>query len=179
MSDSAMRILKLTSVALTREKQLILQEELEKYASSTNYVIKVIMQKHITKEQKAIEVVEALFSTRFDSRPEYLRDVVKTARSEVGRHRRMARTIRTMRGRTAYFRLGKMILSHPLVSVDEKGLAVRVSNNSELPIPFDKRSRNQNADELLALSKNASMLGRIRITWNKQGYADIDIQAKE
>ncbi|NHJ14094.1 MAG: hypothetical protein EAX95_10490 [Candidatus Thorarchaeota archaeon] len=176
MSDPEIRILRLTSVALTREKQLTLQDELERYASSVNFVIKTIMQKHITKVQKTIETVQDSFSARFDSRPEYLRDVVRTARVEIGKHRRMARTIRTMRGKTPYFKSGRMILSHPLVSIDEKSLVLRISGDTELPIPFDKHSRNQNANELLALSRGTSKPGRIRITWNKQGYADVDVR---
>ncbi len=175
MSSMDTRILRLTSVALTREKQILLEDELERYANSTNFIIKSILQKHITKAQRAIELLGDVFAERFDKRPEYLADVVNTARVEIGRHRRLARTIRTMRSKTPFFKHGRMILSYPLVVVNEKTLILHTVSE-EIPIPFDKHSRNQNADDLAALTRNPTLYRRVRITWNKQGYVDIDIQ---
>lgn len=178
MSDIDTRILRLTSVALTREKQIHLEEELEKYTTATNFVIKSILQKHITKAQRTIEILGDTFAERFDKRPEYLTDVVKTARVEIGRHRKLARTIRTMRDKTPFFKPGRMILSHPLVSVNEKTLILHTASKEEIPIPFDKHSRNQNAKDLAAMMKDHTLYGRVRITWNKQGYVDIDIRCQ-
>jgi hypothetical protein len=163
-------------VALTREKQILLQDELEKYATSTNFIIKSILQKHITKAQRTIELLGDAFAERFDKRPEYLADVVKTARVEIGRHRKLARTIRTMRDKTPFFKPGRMILSYPLVIVNEKTLILQTAPKEEIPIPFDKHSRNQNIENLTAMAKNPTLFGRVRITWNKQGYVDIDIR---
>jgi len=176
MLDGDAKILRLTSVTVTREKQLSLQNEFDKYASATNFVIKSILQKHITKAQRTVELLEEEFSERFDSRPQYLTDVVKTARVEIGRHRKLARTIRTMRDKTPFFKPGRIILSHPLVSVSEKALILKTLEGEETPVPFDKHSRNRVVDDLAELAKDPSGYGRVRITWNKQGYVDIDIR---
>lgn len=230
MAESPVEIIKLLSVALTREKQNIIKVEFDKYASATNYVIKVVYKKHISNTSKTIELVqdeiteeflckssettissdreieEVLtdFGKQFSSdivskiitdpslkpnqarnafalkyRDQFVRDVVKTARVEIGRHRELKKTIRSMRGKIPHFKPGKMILSGFLVNLDERGLDLLTTNGKVLPLPFDKRSRNREVERLVRIKdieKGKRKYGRIRFTWNKEGYTNIDIR---
>ncbi|UCE09896.1 MAG: hypothetical protein JSW61_13130 [Candidatus Thorarchaeota archaeon] len=154
----------------------MLERLFEEYHAAVNFVIKEILTKHITTPSRTIEITQDEFYKRFDPRPEYLQDVVKTARVEIGRHRRMSKTVRSLRGKRPYFKPGQMILSNPIVSLGEKALVLISAKEEELPIPFDKRSRNRVIDILQKLSRDPKMYGRIRLTWRKAGYADIDIR---
>jgi hypothetical protein len=169
MSEKSVEILKLTSVPLTREKQFIIQEEFETYFSAVNFVIKIIMRNHLSNLTKTIDFVQDAMAEKYDSRAQYIRDVVKTARVEIGRHRRLSRTIRSMRSKTPSFKPGKMILSHPIVSVDEDALVLQTKNVNSLPIPFDKHSRNQSANILKHLTRDHKIYGRIRLIWDDLG----------
>jgi hypothetical protein len=88
-----------------------------------------------------------------------------------------------MRNKTPFFKPGRLILSQPIVKLDEKAVTLTLADNSILPIPFDKRSRNRLAEKIAAILRGVEEkeinrnYGRIRITWNKEGFADIDIRA--
>ena len=176
MSKPDTEIIKLSSVTLTREKQDRIEKELQMYADATNWTIRVILKRDIATAKKAVELLQAEFAERFDSRIDYLRDVVKTARVEIGRHRRLAKTIRTMRDKMPFYKSNRAILSNPIVNVSEKALTLTTCDGVELHIPFDKRSRNRVLGTLKVLSQNKEKLGRVRLTWKKEGYVDIDIR---
>ncbi len=176
-------ILKLLSVPLTRDKQYLLEEELQRYGAATNWVIKQILKQSLPSRRRVIEVLENEFSSRFDKRHQYLEDVVITASAEVVQHRKLAKTVRSMRDKTPYFRPSRIIFSQPIIRLDEKAITLSLSDGNQLPIPFDKRSRNRLADKISSILRGAKEgevnrnYGRIRITWNKEGFADIDIRA--
>ncbi|MHA2359853.1 MAG: hypothetical protein ACXAB5_06245, partial [Candidatus Thorarchaeota archaeon] len=66
MSD--VEILKLLSVTLTREKQDILDDEIQKYGTATNWTIKQILRQHLTGPLKAVEALRNDFFEKFDKR---------------------------------------------------------------------------------------------------------------
>ena len=169
-------ILRLDSVILSREKQVVLKREFEKYAEATNFVIRTILQKHLTSAAKTIEEVEDEFVQRFDRRPEYLADVVKTARVKIGEHRKLARVLRSAREKKPKFKEGRLILSAPIVRVTEKALLLSLPDRNVLPIPFDKRSRNRSLDILRDLAAGNRQYDRIRLTWRREGFVEIDIR---
>jgi hypothetical protein len=171
-------ILKLTSVTLSREKQDKIDLEFERYEKAVNYVIRAILRDHISSGKRTFDLLEEEISSRFDRRKQYLRDVVKTAWGEVREHRTLAQTIRSMREKAPVFRSGRMIFSKPIVSVDEKSLQLQTVDKEQVPIPFDKRSRNRILEELQSLVRGTTTYGRVRLTWNKEGYMDIDIHTK-
>jgi hypothetical protein len=171
-----MKIIKLSSVTLTREKQDLIERELQKYADAVNWMIRTILKRHIATAQRTAELLQEEFSEKFDSRIDYIRDVIKTARVEIGRHRHLAKTVRTMRDKTPFFKSNRAILSNSIVSVSEKAVTVTTCDGIELHIPFDKRSRNRFATILQTLRRNPERLGRVRLTWKKEGYVDIDIR---
>lgn len=182
MSD--VEILKLLSVTLTREKQDVLVEEIQKYGTATNWTIKQILKQHLTSPTKTVETLEDVFIEKFDKRIQYLEDVVKTARVEVSNHHKMAQTVRSMRDKTPFFKPGKLILSQPIIKLSERAVTLSIPDGSVLAVPFDKRSRNRLVEKLEAVLKNEKpgvinrKYGRIRITWNKEGFADVDIRSK-
>ena len=176
-------VLKLLSVALTRDKQILLEEELQKYGAATNWTIKQILKQKLSSRTKTFSVLQEDFANRFDKRRRYLEDVVKTASVEIAQHRKLAETIRSMRGKNPFFKPGRLIFSQPIVKLSEKAVTLTLSDGSLLPIPFDKRSRNRLSEKLLSILRGSKEGGinkkydRIRITWNKEGFADIDIRA--
>jgi hypothetical protein len=176
-------ILKLLSITLRREKQILLEEELQKYGAATNWTIKQILKLHLSSRAKAAEVLQEDFSERYDKRRVYLEDVVRTAGAEITRHRKLAKTIRSMRDKTPFFKPSRLILSQPILKLDEKAVTLTLADGSLLPIPFDKRSRNRLADKITRILRESKegvvnrKYGRIRISWNKEGFADIDIHA--
>lgn len=183
MANSQVDVVKLLSVTLTREKQLILEQEFERYVKATNWVIKAIIKRNITRSERAVELLAESFGNEFDKRLEYLRDVVKSARIEILNHRRLARTVRSMRDKMPFFKEGKMILSQPIISVGKTALILRMPDRSQLPIPYDKRSRNREADILTHIIRGNREDGnkrydRVRLTWNKEGFVGIDIRAR-
>ena len=183
MANSQVDVVKLLSVTLTREKQLILEQEFERYVKATNWVIKAIIKRNITRSERAVELLAESFGNEFDKRLEYLRDVVKSARIEILNHRRLARTVRSMRDKMPFFKAGKMIFSQPIISVGKTALILRMADRSQLPIPYDKRSRNREADILTHIARGDREDGnkrydRVRLTWNKEGFVGIDIRAR-
>jgi hypothetical protein len=177
-SDSKFEVLKLTSVTLSREKQDKIDIEFERYTKAVNYVIRAILKDHIPSGKRAFDLLEEHISNQFDKRHQYVRDVVKTAWGEVQEHRRLAHTVRSMRDKAPVFRSGRMIFSQPIVSVDEKSVQLQTAEKEKVPIPFDKRSRNRLAEKLQLLVRRRTAYGRVRLTWNKEGYMDIDIRTE-
>lgn len=183
-------LLKLSSVILTREKQIPLQEEFTRYGEATNWVIKQILKRHLTKKTQMIESIQDEFSDQFDSRLSYLNDVIKTATSEITHHRKLAVTVRSMRDKTPYFKKGRAVFSQPIVKVGEKAIVLTLPDRENLPIPYDKFSRNKNAETLTTILRGeiggADTIGgvpknkrysRVRLTWNNEGFVNIDIRA--
>ncbi len=181
MSD--VEILKLLSVTLTKDKQDVLEAELQKYGMATNWTIKQIMKNHLTSPTKAIQALQDTFLEKFDKRTQYLEDVVKTARVEISTHIRLAETVRGMREKTPFFKPGRLILSQPIIKLQKQAVVLSVPDGSVLGIPFDKRSRNRLAEKIEAILMKEKpgeinrKYDRIRITWNREGFADIDVRA--
>jgi hypothetical protein len=176
MSGAESKIVKLASVTLTRDKQDKIEPEFERYASATNYVIKVILKERFSSGRKTLEHIREEFANRFDRREQYLRDVVKTAWVEIKRHQRLAEMVRSMRSKTPVFKEGRVIFSHPIVKVKEKGLTLETPDREGIPIPFDKPSRNRVASQLREIVNGQKKQGRVRLTWNKAGYLGIAIR---
>jgi hypothetical protein len=175
-------ILKLLSVTLTRDKQIVLEEELQKYGAATNWTIKQILKQKLSSRTRTFEALQEDFVNKYDKRRRYLEDVVKTASVEINQHRKLAETVRSMRNKTPFFKPGRLIFSQPIVKLDEKSVTLTLADGNLLPIPFDKRSRNRLTEKLATIlrgSKEGQVnknYDRIRITWNKEGFADIDIR---
>ena len=184
-------LLKLSSVALTREKQIPIEEEFSRYVQATNWVIKILLKNRLlTKQGQILDTIRDDFSERFDERETYLNDVVRSACAEIARHRKLAVTIRSMRDKTPFFKKGRAIFSQPLVEISEKALILTLADRTRVPIPYDKFSRNQNLDKIAEILKgnpvkvdtqgkmpNNKRYGRIRLTWNNEGFVNIDIRA--
>lgn len=182
---------KLSSVALTREKQIPIEEEFSRYVQATNWVIKILLKNRLlTKRAQIMAEIRDEFSERFDSRETYLDDVVRSACAEIARHRKLAITIRSMRDKTPFFKKGRVIFSQPIVEMSEKALILTLTDRTRIPIPFDKFSRNQNAEKIAEILKGNTVkedaqgkitinkrYGRIRLTWNNEGFVNIDIKA--
>lgn len=200
------------------------------YASLVNYTIKLVIQKQITSQSKALEMLNdtferkffamttssdgsetaspgnarLVFESRFDSRTmekyrgalaprpneqntgpvdwfvsQYFRDVIRTAFSEVARHRRLAVTVRTLRDKTPFFKLGRMVFSAPVVSITETACIIIAVHGEEIALPFDKRTRSRESAILTAIATRQQKYGRVRLKWHKEGYLDIDIRMKD
>ncbi|MFW9868295.1 MAG: hypothetical protein ACFFFO_09225 [Candidatus Thorarchaeota archaeon] len=181
MSD--VEILKLLSVTLTRDKQDILEGELQRYGMATNWTIKQILRQHLTSPTRTIQVLQDTFFEKFDKRVQYFEDVAKTARVEISNHRRLAKTVRSMRDKTPFFKPGRLILSQPIIKLEKQAVIVFIPDGSVLGIPFDKRSRNRLAERIEDILRNEKPgeinrnYERIRITWNREGFADIDVRS--
>ncbi|TFH06120.1 MAG: hypothetical protein E4H14_11435 [Candidatus Thorarchaeota archaeon] len=182
---------KLSSVTLTREKQIPIEEEFSRYVQATNWVIKILLKNRLlTKKAQILATIRDEFSERFDNRETYMNDVVRSACAEIVRHRKLAITIRSMRDKTPFFKKGRVIFSQPIVEMSEKALILTLSDCTRIPIPYDKFSRNQNAEKIAEILKGNSVkvdaqgkiptnkrYGRIRLTWNNEGFVNIDIRA--
>lgn len=190
MDAKRAEILRLLSVTLTREKQLLLQEEFKRYATAANWVIKNILKNHLRGQARTRSAIEEEFLREFDERPVYLDNVVTSARAEVARHTKLAMAVVTMRDKTPFFKPGRLILSQPIITVGDKAVTLRLPDRTELPIPFDKRSRNKVSSKIDAILRgeprglNTSGImplnkryERIRLTWHNEGFVDIDIRA--
>ena len=69
-------------------------------------------------------------------------------------------------------------------------MVLTLADRTQIPIPYDKFSRNQNADIIMEILKGNPVkadadgrmpsnkrYGRIRLTWNNEGFVNIDIRA--
>ena len=189
MPETKAIFLKLSSVPLTREKQIPLQEEFSRYGLATNWVMKILLKGHLTKRAQILDAIQDDFFEQFDNRLTYLNDVVRSATAEIARHRKLAFTVRSMRDKTPFFKPGKAIFSQPIVKISEKALILTLADNTRIPIPYDKFSRNQNAEKISAILKGEpakvdvegkmpinKRYGRIRLKWNSAGFVIIDIK---
>ncbi|MGY5881964.1 MAG: hypothetical protein RTV31_17085, partial [Candidatus Thorarchaeota archaeon] len=132
-------LLKLSSVALTREKQIPIEAEFTRYVQATNWVIKTLLKnRQLTKQAQILDAIREDFSKQFDNRETYLNDVVRSAAAEIARHRKLAVTIRSMRDKTPFFKKGRAIFSQPLVEISEKALILTLVDRTRVPIPYDK-----------------------------------------
>ena len=98
-------------------------------------------------------------------------------------------TVRSMRDKTPFFKKGRAIFSQPIVKISEKALILTLSDRTKVPIPFDKFSRNHNAEKIAAILKGEPITtdaegkiplnkrySRVRLTWNNQGFMSIAIK---
>lgn len=190
MPETEAIFLKLSSVTLTREKQIPLQEEFSQYGLATNWVIKKLWKGHLTRREQILDAIQDDFHEQFDRRLTYLNDVMRSATAEIARHRKLAMTIRSMRDKTPFFKPGKAIFSQPIVKISEKALILTLADHTRIPIPYDKFSRNQNAEKISTILKGESTkvdvegrmptnmrYGRIRLKWNSAGFLLIAIKA--
>ena len=190
MPETKAIFLKLSSVPLTREKQMPLQEEFSRYGLATNWVMKILLKGHLTKRAEILDAIQEDFSEQFDNRRAYLNDVVRSATAEIARHRKLAMTVRSMRDKTPFFKSGRIIFSQPIVTISEKALILTLADRTRIPIPYDKFSRNQNAEKISVILKGEpakvdvegriptnKRYGRIRLKWNSAGFLIIDIKA--
>ncbi len=106
----------------------------------------------------------------------YFDDVLREARGEIIRHRKLARTVRSLRNKTPHFKSGRMILSPPIAALGESGCTILGTMGEEIPIPFDKRSRSQESKLLRSIAGGEQEYKRIRLTWRKEGYAEVDVR---
>ncbi|MBD3408008.1 MAG: hypothetical protein GF411_17950 [Candidatus Lokiarchaeota archaeon] len=176
MSESDVEVIKLMSVALNYEKQLVLKTEIEAYHNATNYVIEQILK---IRKKKASEIIEAIgdeFSEKFDSRTAYLKDVVKTARVTIGEHKQKARWRRDLKNKVPKFKPNIMIFSAPLIEISHEAAFLTVKSGEQKAIPFDKHSRNKNKEILSEIIKDPKKMDRVRLMWNKEGYFNVDIR---
>jgi len=188
MPETKAIFLKLSSVALTREKQIPIQEEISRYGLATNWVINKLIKNRVKRHGEILDAIQNDFSERFDSRSTYLNDVIRSAASEITRHRKLAMTVRSMRDKTPFFKKGRAIFSQPIVKISEKALILTLADGTKIPIPYDKFSRNQNAEKISAILEGNPTVdvegkipsnkryGRIRLTWNSAGFLIIDIK---
>lgn len=222
MSDIPVEIVKTLSVILTRDKQDIVDYNLDTYANATNYVIKTIFKNRLTSPRAAYDALYADIREKFVYKKEdnvtetdseivfgglfpfnvvsrvvgkseknpvelrqefaqrfahqYISDVVKTASVEITRHRKLAKMIVTKRGKIPHFKRGVMIVSGILVNIDARGATLLTLGGQELPIPFDKRSRNREVGVLEEIASGRRKIQRVRFTWNREGYLNIDIR---
>ncbi|MFW9959251.1 MAG: hypothetical protein ACFFCT_14370 [Candidatus Odinarchaeota archaeon] len=190
MPERKVRILRLLSVALTRDKQVILLEELRRYSAATNWVIKIILKNLLRSPARIKEAIEDTFVKEYDNRAVYLDNVIVSARAEIAKHTKLAMTIRSMREKTPFFRSGRLILSQPIIKLGDKAVVLKLLDRTEIAIPYDKRSRNRLAPEINAILRGEprtpdtsgimqlnKRYERIRLTWNNEGFVDIDIRA--
>ncbi len=161
---------------LTKEKQRVVQEQLEKYSSAVNYIIKTTVTLHLATSKQTLDAVSEEFARRYDSRPEYLEDAVKTARAAIAQHRKLARTVRSMRDRTPFFKPGRLILSSPIIKIDSDGIILFTATNEAVPLPFDKHSRNKDVETLRAIVDRKRQVGRVRLTWRKEGFLEVTVR---
>jgi len=83
-----------------------------------------------------------------------------------------------------------MILSQPIVKVGEKAVILKLPDRTDVAIPYDKRSKNRLAPEIDAILRGEPAMSnasstmqlnrryeRVRLTWNTEGFVDIDIRA--
>jgi len=190
MPETEAILLKLASVILTREKQIPLQDEITRYGDATNWVIKQIMKRHLVNQTQMIESIQNEFFEQFDNRLSYLTDVIRSATSEITHHRKLAVTVISMRDKTPYFKKGRAIFSQPILKIGEKAIFLTLPDRTKLPIPYDKFSRNKNTETIATILKGETRkaddsgaislnkrYGRVRLTWNNEGFVNIDIRA--
>lgn len=129
--------------------------------------------------QPALKPEEARleFSHRFAH--QYTTDIVKTARVVISRHRKLARTLVSLRDKSPFFRPGTMILSGILVDVSERAIDILTLSGERVSIPFDKRSRNRETSVLQDIASERTKYERTRLILNKEGFLDIALRLQK
>ncbi len=178
MSDTETEVVELSTVPLTRQKQDIVDAELEKYAGATNYLIVAIFGEPPRNQEEILEGLRNKFYGKFDVRPEYFQDVLTSARLEIRRHKAQAKYLRNLRDKVPSFEEGELRFSTPIVEVGKKAIIIKTSEE-EVPLPFDKYSRNKNAQVLEEIRTGKKKFERVRFKWNKEGYFDVDIRLEK
>jgi len=234
MSDLSVDIIKLLSVILSREKQLLIEPDFRIYANAANFAIKSILKKRIPNKSKAEDLLFDDIANRFvfrtidssenitpleyarrfnysivteyvpqrvkaattehglrevDRTPDevreefaaffarqFVKDVLKTAASEIGKHRKLAKMLISARDKIPFFKPGTMILSGLFIKVDERTIELLTLSGEKVPIPFDKRSRNREIEILQELVQGKRKCQRVRLTQNKEGFLNIDLR---
>ncbi|NWF94825.1 MAG: hypothetical protein HXY34_01650 [Candidatus Thorarchaeota archaeon] len=188
MPAKDVRVVTLRSVVLTREKRALVAAELDKYATATNHVIRTIVkQRDIissvkaikASEEKIIESLKTSFFSEIDPREHYLRDVVRTAIRTIAEHRRKTRGVAGARNRPPLFNHGRLVFSPPLVRVTRMALVLYLGHENELSIPFEKTSRSRESallESIATETRSGPRMGRVRLTWAKEGRFRIDIR---
>ena len=110
---------------------------------------------------------------------QYVKDVIRSAAAEISRHRKLAKTLISIRGKVPHFKYDTLILSGMLVDVDEKAVEVLTLSGEGVPIPFDKRSRNRELEILQNISQQRKKHERVRLILNKEGFLNIDIRIRK
>ncbi|MCK5152174.1 MAG: hypothetical protein KAQ65_10045 [Candidatus Thorarchaeota archaeon] len=107
---------------------------------------------------------------------QYVNDVLKTAAVEVTGYRKLIKNVVSMRGKIPHFKAYQMIVSGLLVDVGEKAVNLLTLSGETLSIPFDKRSRNRVIETLRNIAEKKRKFDRVRLTWNKEGFLNLDIR---
>jgi hypothetical protein len=109
---------------------------------------------------------------------QYVKDIVKSARVEIGKHRRLAHTLRSIRDKQPYFKEGRIIFSKPILQISKEGKAflLLTSAGKEIPLVFDKYTRNASLKTLDGIVNGKIKYDRVRLTWNREGYLNIDVR---
>ncbi len=148
-----------------------------KYTTITKYIperIKAKTHQGIREVQRGPEEIRNLFSKTYAD--QYVDDVLQSAAVEVTRYRKLAENLVSIRGKVPHFKEGMMIVSGFLVDVAVKAIDLLTLSGEVLPIPFDKRSRNREIAILTDLAEKKRKFDRVRLTWNKEGFLNVDIR---
>ncbi len=182
-------VLRLQTVVLTTVKQDQIKREIDRYTQATRYVIRRIRHRHLTptrwNEQYIISVIEEEFRRHFRYDDEvskeygrdYLRDVVRTAVIAIGRHRKRLAHSGTLRDDRPIYDGGQIILSPPILKVQENGVLLK-TEKSEILIPFDSTSKQHTMQILPILCKRKDGIDRVRLIPVRDGSLLVDIRIR-
>ncbi|MHA1906837.1 MAG: hypothetical protein ACW98Y_06060 [Candidatus Thorarchaeota archaeon] len=148
-----------------------------KYTTITKYVserVKTQTHQGLREIQRKPEDLRNEFAQALAE--QYIKDVVKTAAVEITNYRKLAKTLVSIRGKIPHFKDGMMIVSGFLIDVGIKAVDLLTLSGESLSIPFDKRSRNREIDILTDIAERKRKFERVRLTWNKEGFLNIDIR---
>jgi hypothetical protein len=148
-----------------------------KYTTITKYIperTKTKTHQGLREIQRKPEELRHEFSMNYAD--QYINDVLKTAAVEISRHRKLAKNIVSMRGKVPHFKEGMMIFSGIRIDVGEKAVDLLTRSGEILSIPFDKRSRNRELETLTDIAQKKREFSRVRLTWNKEGFLNVDIR---
>jgi hypothetical protein len=148
-----------------------------KYATIIKHIperVKTKTNQGIREVQRTPEELRNLFSSTIAN--QYADDVLKTAAVEITRYRKLAKNLVSIRGKVPHFKEGVIIGSGFIIDVGAKALDLLTLTGDTLPIPFDKRSRNREIDTLTEIAGKKRKFDRVRLTWNKEGFLNVDIR---
>ncbi|MFW9918071.1 MAG: hypothetical protein ACFFED_00570 [Candidatus Thorarchaeota archaeon] len=109
MSDVPVEIIKLLSVTLSREKQLLIEQDFKTYSDATNYAIKSILKRRIPNVAKAEEILFDDITNRFVIKAEG--DTTESEQSAFGR-------------RFKYSMIAEHVPQQVKVATEEQGMRV-------------------------------------------------------